>query len=189
MWGQETLTPLEDFSKVTQIMSKLLEIGPGRGDFLFYLAEQDPLSNIEAVEYKPKRFEKLAARVEKRGLLNIQLHLGDARVVLPEKFTDEEFDTIFILFSDPWPKRRHAKHRLFQEPFVKELRRILKPGGRIYVAHDDPRYVVQIREVFQSQMPDMILHEEGVEFTTFYAEKWKKEGRSLTSFSYEKVLG
>lgn len=168
-------------------MSKLLEIGPGRGDFLFHLAQENPLATAVGVEYKRKRHEKLRLRLEKRALANVELHWGDARIVLPEEFGDEEFDKIFILFSDPWPKRRHAKHRLFQEGFIEELLRVLKPGGRIYIAHDDPRYVAQIREVFQGFAGSLVYHDGGLEFTTFYADKWIKEGRRIWSFSYEKI--
>lgn len=169
-------------------MSKFLEIGPGRGDFLFHLAEEDPLGVIVGVEVKRKRFDKLLVRREKRALTNVELLCGDARFALLQ-FPDAEFDKIFILFSDPWPKRRHAKHRLFQTKFVEELSRVLKPGGRIYVAHDDPRYIAQIREVFRRFAGSFVHRDDGVEFTTFYADKWKKEGRRIWSFSYEKIAG
>lgn len=168
-------------------MSKFLEIGPGRGDFLFFLAEQDPAATVVGVEYKRKRFDKLAIRREKRGLLNVDLRLGDARQVLPRECGDEEFDHIFILFSDPWPKKRHAKHRLFQAPFVAEILRVLKPEGRVYIAHDDSKYLDQIQAVFREFAAAFVRHDDGVEFLTFYAEKWKKEGRLIRSFSYEKI--
>lgn len=170
-------------------MSKFLEIGPGRGDFLFHLAVENPLTIVVGVEVKRKRFDKLATRVEKRELKNVRLVLGDARFVLPQEFVDEEFEKIFILFSDPWPKRRHAKNRLFQMGFLKELLRVLKPGGRVYVAHDDPKYVSQIQTIFRDFSASFVSHDDGVEFTTFYADKWKKEGRSIRSFSYEKISG
>lgn len=182
-----SLTPSPGFFRVCFLMSKFLEIGPGRGDFLFFLAEQDPAATVVGVEYKRKRFDKLAVRREKRGLLNVDLRLGDARQVLPRDCSDEEFDHIFILFSDPWPKKRHAKHRLFQAPFVAELLRVLKPEGRVYIAHDDAKYVAQIQEVFRDFATSFVPHEDGVEFLTFYAEKWKKEGRLIRSFSYEKI--
>jgi tRNA (guanine-N7-)-methyltransferase len=167
-------------------MSKLLEIGPGRGDFLFHLAEENPLATVVGVEVKPGRCEKLAVRIEKRGLKNVELVCMDAQTFLPQ-CAEDEFEKIFILFSDPWPKRRHAKNRLFQEPFAKELLRVLKPGGRVYVAHDDPKYVAQIREAFAGLGVSFVSRDDGVEFTTFYADKWKKEGRLLWSFSYEKL--
>lgn len=167
-------------------MSKILEIGPGRGDFLFHLAEVHPLATVVGVEVKPKRCEKLAVRRERRGLTNVELVCMDARSFLPQ-CSEAEFDQVFVLFSDPWPKTKHAKNRLFRDDFVKEVLRVLKPGGRIYVAHDDPTYVEQIRMVFARMAGSFIAHEDGVEFTTFYADKWKKEGRTLWSFSYEKI--
>ena len=167
-------------------MSRYLEIGPGRGDFLFFLAEEDPTRTVVGVEIKLKRCEKLKIRMEKRALTNVELVCMDARTFLPQ-CADAEFDKIFILFSDPWPKNRHAKNRVFQEAFVAEILRVLKTEGRIYVAHDDPNYVAQIREVFGAFAASFVARDEGVEFTTFYADKWKKEGRTLQSFSYEKI--
>jgi tRNA (guanine-N7-)-methyltransferase len=167
-------------------MSKFLEIGPGRGDFLFHLAEENPSATVVGVEVKPKRCEKLAVRREKRGLKNVELVCMDANTFLPQ-CSEAEFEKIFILFSDPWPKRRHAKNRLFQQRFAVELSRVLRPGGRVYVAHDDPRYVAQIRDVFRALASSFVHRDDGVEFTTFYADKWRKEGRKLWSFSYEKI--
>ncbi len=165
----------------------LLEIGPGRGDFLFHLASENPTKTVAAIEYNRKRFEKLLRRIEARGLQNVRLHFGDARVVLTQEFQDETFEQIFILFLDPWPKRRHAKHRLFQKPFLKELLRVLKPEGQVFIAHDDPTYVSQIQEAFRESADSFIFSEVGVQFLTFYADKWQKEGRSISSFSYRKL--
>ena len=171
------------------MQKKFLEIGPGRGDFLFHLAVENPLATVVGVEYKHKRFDKLMRRLEKRALTNVRLFLGDARAVLPQEFGDGEFDRIFVLFSDPWPKRRHARHRLFQDDFVKELHRVLKGDGQIFIAHDDPRYLAQIEEVFQGFRDSFTFLEEGIDFQTFYADKWLKEGRKLRSFSYIKTYG
>ena len=164
-----------------------LEIGPGRGDFLFHLAQENPTKTVAAVEYKRKRFEKLARRIETRGIQNVRLYFGDARVVLPQEFSDEFFEKIFILFLDPWPKRRHAKHRLFQKAFVQELFRVLKPEGEVFIAHDDPDFISQIQEVFRECVDSFVFSEVGIQFLTFYAEKWQKEGRVISSFSYRKL--
>ena len=168
-------------------MSMILEIGPGRGDFLFHLAQENPAETIAAIEYKRKRFDKLVKRVETRKLPNVRLCFGDARFVLPQEFSDESCEAVYILFSDPWPKRRHAKHRLFHPPFVQELLRVLAPEGRIFIANDNPDYVAQIQEVFRQFIQCFVLSEDSLDFPTFYAEKWKKEGRSIYSFSYRKL--
>jgi tRNA (guanine-N7-)-methyltransferase len=167
-------------------MPRFLEIGPGRGDFLFHLATENPLATVVGVEVKPGRCEKLAVRREKRALANVELVCMEAQAFLPQ-CANGEFEKIFILFSDPWPKRRHAKNRLFQERLVAELLRVLEPGGRVYVAHDDPKYVAQIRDVFRKFAASFAHKEDGIEFTTFYADKWRKEGRLIWSFSYEKI--
>ncbi|MBI2980708.1 MAG: hypothetical protein HYY44_00065 [Deltaproteobacteria bacterium] len=166
-------------------MSTILEIGPGRGDFLLHLAEERPTEKIAAIEYKRKRYEKLLQRAS--PFPNIELYLGDARVVLPE-FPEESVEEVYILFSDPWPKRRHAKHRLFQLPFLENLCRVMKTSGRVVVATDDPSYRTQIEEVFRSA-PGFSLLPDFFHFPTFYAQKWEKEGRSLFSLIYEKRNG
>ncbi len=168
-------------------MSIFLEIGPGRGDFLFWLATEHPDVEIAAIEYKKKRYDKLVGRLEKRGLTNVKLYWGDARIVLLQEFAEKSLDKIFVLFSDPWPKKRHAKHRLFQEVFAEDLAQVLKPGGQLFIAHDDPNYIAQIRETFDL-FPNLFTYsDEGVDFLTFYADKWKKEGRTLRSFSYRRA--
>ncbi len=163
----------------------LLEIGPGRGDFLFHLAQENPEAQVVGVEIKPKRFEKLQPRIERLELTNILLFCGDARLVLPEKIPANAVAQLYILFSDPWPKKRHAKHRLFQESFLRELVRVTQPGGTIIIAHDDPNYRLQMEEEF-AKLPELTYSPEGIDFPTFYAEKWKQEGRRLYSFSYRK---
>ena len=167
-------------------MSNILEIGPGRGDFLFHLAETNPSDTVHAIEHKKKRVEKLVKRLEKNKLTNVVLHLGDAKLLLPKEFTDESLSKIFILFSDPWPKARHARHRLFQDSFARELIRVLKLEGQLYIATDDLPYLLEIREVFRKFIDTLAFSPKGVQFMTFYADKWVKEGRKLYSFSYQK---
>ena len=173
-------------SNILAPQSQVLEIGPGRGDFLFHLAETNPSDTVHAIEYKKKRFDKLTERREKRGLQNIILHLGDAKLLLPKEFVDQSLDKIFILFSDPWPKARHARHRLFQKSFILELIRVLKSEGFLYIATDDLPYLLEIREVFRKFIDTLAFSPKGVQFMTYYAGKWVKEGRKLYSFSYQK---
>lgn len=168
-------------------MSTFLEIGPGRGDFLFWLATENPTADIVAIEYKRKRYEKLVKRIEKRGLQNIKLYLGDARLVLPQEFAEVSLDKIYVLFSDPWPKRKHAKHRLFQQGFLEDVFRVLKPGGEIFIAHDHPDYKNWIQGLFSQYVSSFAFNAEELPILTFYAEKWKNEGRSLYAFSYRKI--
>lgn len=124
----------------------VLEIGPGRGDFLFSEGKGHPELKFVAVELGKKRYAKLVERIQNRGLTNIVLVFGDARIVLPKYFVPATFESVVVLFPDPWPKRRHAFNRLLQPVFLIELARILKPGGHLFLKSDVESYVAWVEE-------------------------------------------
>lgn len=179
---------IEDLAEVS-----LLEIGPGRGDFLFDLARNNPGKRIGAIEIKKKRFHKLIRRIERQNLDNIRLILGDARVALPCLFDHEQIQKAYVLFSDPWPKKKHAKHRLFQPYFIHELYRVLKTSGDIVLAHDDVRYLEESQRLllkhpgFCKNEVTLSLNPDDPElFQTFYAQKWREDGRDLHAYLIQK---
>ncbi|OGP12638.1 MAG: tRNA (guanosine(46)-N7)-methyltransferase TrmB [Deltaproteobacteria bacterium GWA2_50_8] len=165
----------------------ILEIGPGRGDFLFQLAEENPRHFILAIEYKNRRYEKLVQRIEKRRLANVLLVKGEARFVLKSYLKDILFEKVFILFSDPWPKKRHAKHRLIEAEFLSLLSRLMCPGGELIVTTDDESYAQWMQREFE-KVPCLLPTDKKGQyptiFETFYAQKWKGEGRSLNAFCF-----
>ena len=77
----------------------------------------------------------------------LRLYIGDARDLL-EQLPDALFDRIFILFPDPWPKRRHHKRRLIQAATLDLLARVLKDGGELRFATDDAGYLAWALERF-----------------------------------------
>ena len=175
-------------------MSLYLEIGPGRGDFLMALAAENPQDLFAAIEYKLKRTRKLEKRIEKAGLNNITLYCGDARKVLstegeePSPIANQSVKKLYILFSDPWPKRRHAPHRLFRQDFLDMMDRVLEPEGELYVAHDNPDYILEIKKLFLKNATRFVdLGAWDIQTMTFYGEKWLKEGRTLEFFHYRKI--
>ena len=120
-----------------------LEIGFGRGEALLDEARTCPRSNVLGIEvYRPALFSVLR-QAEQFGIENIRLIAGDAAVLLPQ-FPDDSLQQIRILFPDPWPKRRHQKRRLLQDPFVAECARCLTPGGALHLATDWANYAQQI---------------------------------------------
>jgi tRNA (guanine-N7-)-methyltransferase len=129
-----------------RITGDVLEIGPGRGDFVFAEAKDHPDQQFVVVELGKKRYAKLVERLQKRALTNVLVVFGDARVVLPKYFQDATFSSIVVLFPDPWPKRKHAFNRLLQPVFLVELARLLKPGGHLYLKSDVESYVQWVRE-------------------------------------------
>ncbi|MBI3871817.1 MAG: hypothetical protein HY304_01925 [candidate division Zixibacteria bacterium] len=121
-----------------------LEIGPGRGDYLFAQATLHPDRVFAAIEIGKKRYFKLIHRVQCRGLGNVILINGDARLVVPRLIPESSLQQVVILFPDPWPKRRHTFHRLLTSEFLEQLARCLVPGGGLLVRSDVMDYVDEI---------------------------------------------
>tara|TARA_R110000868_G_scaffold46352_5_gene153172 strand:+ start:5250 stop:5939 length:690 start_codon:yes stop_codon:yes gene_type:complete len=116
-----------------------LEIGFGSGEHLIAQAAAHPQSLYVGIEPFLNGVAKTLAAIEHGKVSNIRVHRGDARDVLP-RFVDGCFDQIFLLFPDPWHKKRHAKRRFIQQSTRDDFARILKPGGRFRVATDVKSY-------------------------------------------------
>ena len=116
-----------------------IEIGMGKGRFLLNMAKTYPNINFIGIE----RYSSVLLRaVEKfdteefSDLPNIRFVCMDARE-LPEVFAESEVDRIYLNFSDPWPKDRHAKRRLTSEGFLNLYHTILNPDGYIQFKTDN----------------------------------------------------
>ncbi len=107
-----------------------LEIGCGKGAFLLELAKQNPKTLYVAIEACREALLLAVEKVAEAGLSNVLFLSGDAKE-LAEIFSPGEVDKIYLNFSDPWPKSRHAKRRLTAPSFLSVYRNILKEGGAI----------------------------------------------------------
>jgi len=118
-----------------------LEIGFGGGEHLAWQAARHPGAGFLAAEYFITGVASLLGQLRAAGsAAPLRLYIGDARDLL-DCLPDAVLDRIFILFPDPWPKRRHHKRRLIQPATVALLARVLKDGGELRFATDDPGYL------------------------------------------------
>ncbi len=170
----------------------IVEIGPGRGDFLFHLAKMNSDALVIGIEIKRKRVDKLVQRIEKLGLINIRLIQTDAAVVFSELFQESSVDEIHIQFPDPWPKNKHAKNRTIQLPFLRECSRVLKSGGTWNFATDSQIYAKYVAgllpkiDEFENCLDDAIATNLEDAYPTFFSKKWEKLGRTLTYQKYRR---
>ncbi|MFH2047920.1 MAG: tRNA (guanosine(46)-N7)-methyltransferase TrmB [bacterium] len=164
----------------------ILEIGPGRGDLFLELASSMPDKKLVAIELGTKRFNKLITRIEKRELANVRLIRGDARIVLTNHFSKGAFEKIYVLFPDPWPKKRHALKRLLNTEFISLITRFLKNDGDLFMATDVDWYAewaaINAESVpYLENMGDPFVSAESL-FSyapTFFEQKWRAEGRNI----------
>jgi len=173
----------------------ILEVGPGRGDFLLSAAERLPDKKLVAIEIGKKRHFKMIPRIEKKGLTNILLIQGNARVVLPRFFKPETFEKIYVLFPDPWPKKRHIPHRLMSVEFITLLSNNLRPGGELYFATDFWPYanwvvdnVKQVPHLQSLGAPYFTTIDKIAYYSpSFFEQKWRDEGRAIYYTRYQKI--
>ncbi len=165
----------------------ILEIGPGRGDFLFHLAETNPHAEIIGVELKSQRYFKLIERIIKRGFKNVKVIQADGRYLVANDLAPETIDEIHINFPDPWPKRKHTKNRLMSKEFLECCARVLKKDGLISFITDSKDYA---DEVAKEKGDRLIFTFEKVAcplFLTYFAQKWLKEGRKFYKLTWRKI--
>ncbi len=117
-----------------------IEIGFGGGEHLAAQARAHPARGFIGCEPFVNGMAQLLVHIEEQGLTNIRLHHGDARDVL-ERLPDGSLGAAYVLFPDPWPKKRHWKRRFVGPANVAELARALRPGGVLRVASDISDYV------------------------------------------------
>ena len=125
-----------------------LEVGFGEGEFLVELASKNNDWNFIGIEIKQHRFKLACKLADKYSLSNTKLLHIEAEIALRQVFDKNMFHTVYINFPDPWPKRRHSKHRLFNQEFINQLSKVLVLGGKVKVKTDHPDYITQIIDEF-----------------------------------------
>ena len=109
-----------------------LDIGCGRGLFLFNASEHHPEINYVGVEIDFKEGRRGAKRLKKQERPNARVIGGDAHKALREWVEPESIDALHVYFPDPWWKAKHHKRRLFTEEFTAAIHRVLKPEGKFH---------------------------------------------------------
>ncbi|USG67106.1 tRNA (guanosine(46)-N7)-methyltransferase TrmB [Brevibacillus ruminantium] len=113
-----------------------IEIGCGKGRFINTLADRHPDVNFIAIELKAEVVLRAAQRTEKQTIPNLAFIQYNA-ALLPDLFGAEEVSRIYLNFSDPWPKSRHAKRRLTYASFLQTYKQVLKKHGEIHIKTDN----------------------------------------------------
>ncbi len=125
-----------------------LEIGPGRGAFLFERCVAEPDARLLGIEVRRKWAQRVDERLERDGWHHrARVVAEDARLALPRLGPDGCLTRAFIHFPDPWWKKRHQKRLVIVDPLVRELARLLAPGGELFVQTDVPERAEQYAHV------------------------------------------
>lgn len=182
--------PWEDPSLFGNTHPVAIEYCSGNGQWICERAKQFPHINWVAVEKRFDRARKIWARLHRENLQNLFVVCGEAMIFT--KYYAGLASEIFVNFPDPWPKPRHAKHRLIRHEFIDEVQKILLPGAKAYFTTDDRAYIDQMLEVLlanprwkpQDPPPYYIDHLENFGASYFH-DLWKNKGRSIYQLRFE----
>jgi len=166
-----------------------VEIGSGKGKFLNELSTARPERNLLAVERSAKYHRLCCDRGARRGLTNIRLLRTTAEDLLFRLLLEESVANFYVLFPDPWPKKRHHKRRLFNPDVVAALIRALEPGGCLLVKSDHADYAAVIASVLDAA-PGLAPLDAAEAFAglpqTGFEHKYQIEGREIYSWAFRK---
>jgi tRNA (guanine-N7-)-methyltransferase len=125
-----------------------VELGSGDGSFLVACAISHPERNFIGVERLLGRMRKMARKGQRAGLTNMLGIRIESSYFLEYLLPARSAMALHIYFPDPWPKRKHRRHRLINERFPTLAHQALATGGRVYLRTDDRDYFEQMEAVF-----------------------------------------
>jgi tRNA (guanine-N7-)-methyltransferase len=168
-----------------------LEVGSGKGLFLANAAESKPGHNFLGIELSRKYARRASERVAKKGLPNVKVLPGDARLFLGRHVPPASLEAVHIYFPDPWWKARHKKRRVFCAHFVADVQRSLRPGGDFWIATDVEEYFGVMRELMADYpaftampQPEPNTPEHDLDYLTNFERKYRIEGRPIFRAHY-----
>jgi tRNA (guanine-N7-)-methyltransferase len=120
-----------------------LEVGSGKGLFLVTAAMARPDVNFLGVEIAAGYARLCAGKLAAAGLANARIVHGDAMALVRDRLREHCLAAVHVYFPDPWWKARHRKRRVLSEPFLRQVARVLEPGGRLHVWTDVEEYFTE----------------------------------------------
>jgi tRNA (guanine-N7-)-methyltransferase len=186
---EDTTNPLALFDHAPKEV--VVEIGFGSGEHLAHLAKMHPEIGFIGCEPYLNGVAALLQIMKQDNIQNIRIYRGDARILLSQ-FPDYSISKVFVLFPDPWPKRKHHKKRLIAGDFPKLLARVIKPQGNLLLATDHQDYAAwmlsfMLREeefIWQAKNPEDWNTPPANWIETRYQQKAKRQGREAVFFPF-----
>jgi len=127
-----------------------IEIGAGTGDTVSHLAKQNPDILFIACEVYIDGISGICNKVQSQNLTNVRIYTQDARILL-NQIPNNTLECLYLLFPDPWPKKKHHKRRIVTQEFIQEISHILRKDGRLFIATDHDSYKEHICQVIYKQ--------------------------------------
>ena len=190
--GEELLDPMSLF--YPPVKDVWMEIGFGAGEHLAYHASNNPDIGFLGIEPFINGMASLLSKLEREDLKNVRLLNDDVRLLL-SNLASNSLGRVFILFPDPWPKKKHRRRRLFSNALLDKLSQQMRSHAELRFASDNMCYIRDVLEVV-SNRNDFIWEprrskdwekppSDAIE--TRYESKARKAGQPCVYLSFRKV--
>lgn len=160
-----------------------IEIGMGKGKFIKTNAINNPNINYIGIEKYSSVMARAVQRIEETDLLNLKLICQDALNI--KDIFNHEIDLIYLNFSDPWPKERHAKRRLTSDLFLELYNELFKQNIKIIMKTDNYDLYMYSKDQFLNHSFDIKISNFNIidvpddNVMTEYEEKFLKKGNKI----------
>ena len=162
-----------------------VDLGCGDGSFLCEMAQQFPNRNFLGIERLTKRVEKVRRKAEK--IENVRIVRADTLSALRHLLPESSVAAFYLLFPDPWPKRRHHFRRIFTFDFLDATAVALEEQGVLRIATDQLDYFHQIERLSRSH-PEFSFVPQSPEDAVFPLTKFEKKFRDQGAPIYRLAL-
>ena len=179
-----------NFNKVFNNNPIHLEIGMGKGDFIINMAKTFPDINFIGMEMYDSVLVRAVQKLENENIPNLKLIKFDATNI--NEIFEKEIDTLYLNFSDPWPKNRHEHRRLTSDRFLKRYDKIFK-NKKIIIQKTDNRKLFEysLKTItdygYKIEEISLNLHEDDYfNIKTEYENKFSSKGYPIYMAKYTK---
>lgn len=157
------------FKNINPVKYNIIDIGPGYGESTIEIARySDNHNSIIACEKYIDGVNKITEKILTHAIKNISIFNGNALQLIDQHCPKNSISEIWLLFPDPWPKKRHFKRRIINLSFFKQVKLKLKKGAIIHIASDSKPYIAEILNSIYAAKNDF---------------KWTNQNRDLWNYS------
>ena len=175
-----------NINKLNSKKNFILEVGIGMGENLIYLSKKNITKNIIGVDPFKNGMVNVSDYCINNNIKNIYLYPYVFQKFI-NKFKKLRFDIIYVLFPDPWPKKRHKKRRIINEEFLKKIFVILKKKGKVFFSTDNIDYFKNVKTIMKKLPYGKVKKvNKIVTIKTKFYLKAEKKGNKINSLLFSK---